>query len=118
MSVAARSRAAAAGALGAALRSSSTPTPLAPLFWGRAAASPWPMKTLIMAAASTGPPPWVLPRGLPPAVMSRSRMMDVSACEPQPLEEQSRGVPSTMDRPGISTPLAPVILVTVPWAEA
>lgn len=75
--------------------------------------------------------------------------MAVSACEPQPLEEQSRGVPSATVRlscqpplssshidpetgineskeqgeydlpvrPGISTPLAPVTLVTTPWAE-
>jgi hypothetical protein len=34
------------------------------------------------------------------------------------LEEQSRGVPSWMVRPGMLTPLAPLISVTTPWAEA
>ena len=61
-----------------------------------------PMKVEIAEAASTLPPPWVRPRGVP-----FLRMMEVSASEPQPGVEQSRGVPSMMERPGMVTPLAP-----------
>lgn len=79
----------------AASRLSSWPTPELALFCGRAAALPWPMNTWILVAASMGPPPWVRPSGVAlPDWISLSRMMAVSACEPQPLEEQSRGVPS------------------------
>lgn len=64
---------------------SSTPTlPDAPLLAGGAA--PLPMKAASMTEASTGPLPWVRPRGVAlPLAMSRSRMMAVSAWEPQPL---------------------------------
>jgi hypothetical protein len=58
-------------------------------------AVPLPMKLEIMVAASMGPLPWVRPSGpTSPERISRSRMMAVSACEPQRLVEQSRGVPS------------------------
>lgn len=126
----------------AAVRSSSWPTPELALLVPTLAAFDSPMKTAMLAAASIGPLPWVRPNGPhSPDSISLSRMMAVSACEPQPLDEQSRGVPSATvvregflgqrmpmflgirschipDRPGISTPLAPVILVTTPWAEA
>jgi hypothetical protein len=110
-------------------RVSTLPEPR-PLLAGAAAV---PMKTETALAASTGPEPWVRPSG-PPRL---PRMMAVSACEPQRLEEQSRGVPSTTsesgvsefssqywidecennnlpDRPGMSTPLAPRMRVTTP----
>jgi hypothetical protein len=97
------------------------------------------MKAAIITLGSTGPLPWVRPRGpTSPLAISRSRMMEVSAWEPQPLDEQSRGVPSAtagcqfcllrtvplldipdvLLSPGMVTPLAPSIEVTTQWAEA
>ena len=74
-------------------RSSSTPTEaFAALTWG---VPPVPMNAATMVAGSMGPLPWVRPSGPTwPDRISRSRMMAVSACEPQRLLEQSRGVPS------------------------
>lgn len=65
--------------------SSSTPTPAAsPSFVGGAAAVPINAPT--MTAALTGPLPWVRPRGVArPERISRSRIMAVSAWEPQRL---------------------------------
>lgn len=75
------------------------------------------MKLEITSSARTGPFPCVRPKG-PTSSISRSRMMDVSACEPHRLVLQSRGVPSATERPGMTTPLAPSMEVTRPWEEA
>lgn len=60
-----------------------------------AGALPGLIKLLITRAGSTGPAPSVRPSGGALALLiSSSRMMAVSACAPQALTAQLRGVPS------------------------
>jgi hypothetical protein len=58
-----------------------------------------PKKDEMALAGSTGPPSKVRPRAEAlPVPSSSSRMMEASACAPQPLVVQSRGVPSITTR--------------------
>jgi len=81
------------------------------------AESPVPINVEIALSISTGPPPLVRPSAEAfPVPSSAVRMMDVSFSEPHAGVAQSRGVPSATDRPGMVTPLAPVMEVMTPWA--